>query len=949
MNFNFIFLFLFLVLISGLSMQYANALEIPHYFEQNAVCATTNSTAIALNVTDSTDFDFISGRDYLIISTASFGGDLSSATVDIFTAHNETKFDGGLKIIEPSNGLGAECITPNDDINKYFFWTLWSPIGSEANEDIVIGVNSTNSPSFVQYDDVTMTIIELSEQLTQDVDWFHNSNTTDNIIKFNSTAFNSTNNAIIQFTPEENNEDWLIFGTNTIDTASAVVSYLTRLFVNGTETDLPEIHQEGEDPTAEKFVQTFARVLTLPNSTQVIEVQANLDADIAGIHTREFSAVFALNLDKFVDHSFVWSPAVLDVTHVGSFGTLVDSISITPSSNNTDTFILADIGTRETEEQINLRLQVDNVDDPTGQTAQEYEFLDEWDIDDDLRWTVGIIQNLTNSSHTIDVDGGETTNSGAKAVYRTLVAFSMTLRDVIVTQIDSFSIIDANNFTAIITHNQTDNMILNDTNNFVAILIHNQTDNMILNDTNNIVAILTHNQTDNIIFNDTNDFSAILNLTQTDDMNLNDTNDFVNIITHNQTDNMILNDTNNIVANLIHNQIDSMILNDTNDFSAILNLTQTDDLNLNDTNDFSAILNLTQTDDMNLNDTNDFVGIFNFTQSDNISFPDANTFSFVIIDTIIDAFNFIDVNSFAFFTPPIVIPPSGGGTAGSPPPTLPDSDFDGIPDIDDQCPLLPEDFDGFEDADGCPEGETITPPEELLAESLADLIPFEFNELDVIDDFIVLETDQPQPQVEDLGVRWLGAEPITITSIDIGQSPFEIQIQDIPIEFGNNQFGYTETQILYTVQEPDEVCGNIFTFNCLDTVTYKIPIVVSGEINGKTVIAEGSITIDNSGRANPFSFMLWVLLIIPLIAFLIWKRHKGRIVPTSTLLKVTQSKSGSVVSVRSEKPLKAGTTRSKLNEKSTFRITRSKESLKSEPQKFKSIKEKGKRRNILGR
>src|SRR5207248_10527593 len=32
-----------------------------------------------------------------------------------------------------------------------------------------------------------------------------------------------------------------------------------------------------------------------------------------------------------------------------------------------------------------------------------------------------------------------------------------------------------------------------------------------------------------------------------------------------------------------------------------------------------------------------------------------------------------------------------------------DNDHDGIPDAADKCPLCPEDKDGFEDADGCPD------------------------------------------------------------------------------------------------------------------------------------------------------------------------------------------------------------------------------------------------------
>jgi OOP family OmpA-OmpF porin len=51
--------------------------------------------------------------------------------------------------------------------------------------------------------------------------------------------------------------------------------------------------------------------------------------------------------------------------------------------------------------------------------------------------------------------------------------------------------------------------------------------------------------------------------------------------------------------------------------------------------------------------------------------------------------------------PPAIVPV---GHVGDPPPiTRPDRDGDGIPDADDKCPSDAEDFDGFEDADGCPD------------------------------------------------------------------------------------------------------------------------------------------------------------------------------------------------------------------------------------------------------
>jgi outer membrane protein OmpA-like peptidoglycan-associated protein len=49
-----------------------------------------------------------------------------------------------------------------------------------------------------------------------------------------------------------------------------------------------------------------------------------------------------------------------------------------------------------------------------------------------------------------------------------------------------------------------------------------------------------------------------------------------------------------------------------------------------------------------------------------------------------------------------VMSPTG---APVPAPGLPDRDGDGIPDVDDRCPQTPEDLDGYQDADGCPEND----------------------------------------------------------------------------------------------------------------------------------------------------------------------------------------------------------------------------------------------------
>ncbi len=250
---------------------------------------------------------------------------------------------------------------------------------------------------------------------------------------------------------------------------------------------------------------------------------------------------------------------------------------------------------------------------------------------------------------------------------------------------------------------------------------------------------------------------------------------------------------------------------------------------------------------------------------------------------------------------------TGGG--GDPTPAIPDSDGDGITDDIDLCIFDPEIFNGFEDEDGCPDDVTgEIPTLDLLG---GEGFPFEFNELTVVNDYVILDTVGAQPQVENLGIRWLGDEQIIISSITVGDSPFEIFFENIPLELGNNEIGVTGENLVYTIQEPARECSGTFSLDCIDTVTYEIPVVVSGTIGDKTVIAQGSITIDNSDRFNPYWLLLLILLVVPILGLVFWKRRRSR--PTTKhLLKVTQSKPSSQVLVKREKSPKKGSARSKL-------------------------------------
>jgi len=682
----------------------AESLEVTldHFYEENIICTETSSTATVMNVTDVTDFDFLANHDYLIISTATWGHTTTADPVIMNVKHGTTIFEGSQQNEEVSDAEGDACSGGlSDDVLNYFWWTIYTPNATEATEDITLNLDATGG-STIFADDVTMTIIDLNN-MTQNQDWFFDEQKTDSPL---GLSFDTANNATLVFTPQQNNTDWLILGTSLLDVDSAVVQYMTRLFVNGTETDFPVISREGED-TTEQILQTFARVLTLTNSSQRLEVQSQLDASAGGTNERLYNSIFALNLNLTKNHSFIWNQTEIDFDNT-EFGTEIANINITPNESG-DLFILADIGFQDST-KLEVRVQLNNTDTVPEQTSKSFDFIEEYDTTDIGRWGMASIEPVTNITQSIDVDASEVSaGDDIEALYRSLVAF------VFVAEITDIS------------SNVFDSMTLNDTNSHIFVGTRNQTDNMNMTDTNTFIIAFQNNQTDNMNMTDTNSFIIDTILNQTDIINMTDTSSFIFEKTVNGTANKI---------------------------------------------------------------------------------------------------TFLDSASFVKDVETIVIIDTGGGGVGAGggalPPTIPDSDGDGILDPEDACPLEPEDFDGFEDADGCPEGIVIEPLERLLIPDIVDLIPFEFNELDVIDDYIELEVDLPQPQVEDLAVRWLGAEQITITSIDIGLSPFEIQVQDIPITFGNNRFGYTETQLLYTVQPPDKICGNVFTFDCLDQVTYKI-------------------------------------------------------------------------------------------------------------------------------
>jgi len=384
---------------------YVYGSPVPNFQKLNEVCTeTTTSTPInILNITDVTDFDFVVDEDYLLLVSAKFGGRSGVDQFILKLLHNNTIFQGSTmnyEVPQTNNSCGAD-----DDLFNYFWFTLYTPNATEATQDINFEINSLANNQ-MQIDDVTIQVIHLSDALTKDTDYFFNEVLTTETL---ATGFATPNNATISFTPTVNNNDWMILGSNQIDTGSATINYESRIFFNGTEIDFPLMSEEGEDVSEELYVQTLSRFVTLTNSSQVIQMQSQIDEAGAGTHERTYSSIFALNLDKFREHTgqFLQPEVQLDDILFGD--NILNQTHIVPL-NNTDIFILADVGSKEfsSSNKFQARVQANNTDLLSGMTSETYEFNNERDDTDISRWTTPFILNVNASSHVIDIDGSET-------------------------------------------------------------------------------------------------------------------------------------------------------------------------------------------------------------------------------------------------------------------------------------------------------------------------------------------------------------------------------------------------------------------------------------------------------------------------------------------------------------------------------------------------------------
>ncbi len=365
------------------------------------------------DISDATigDAIFTSGKSYLIYVNAQVGGSATGAGFGIRTLHGTTAFGESVFSFDPGSTLVG--------LNNYGWFTVWEAV---TDEGIKLQFTTQSSTETVQVDFCTIFSMNLTDDLTKDTDWHFNENASDHTME---STYGNENDATITFTPGTADDDWLVMSYCQINPQSANVNYFSALDRSGEATStLPELSQEVESTSIDEMMLPIIRVFSLGAAENIFKAQAKHDT--TGDKTDvEHGAVFALNLDMFVDQVNVYSE-VSTLLSSTDWATEVQSATMTPSATGN----VWSGGWWRTGsavgKHVNSRLQIDNADSPPGQTAAVHELADAWDSTDQLPVFHQSVDNLDNSAHTFDVDGSlEDTDTWA--IERSIFAVSMEL------------------------------------------------------------------------------------------------------------------------------------------------------------------------------------------------------------------------------------------------------------------------------------------------------------------------------------------------------------------------------------------------------------------------------------------------------------------------------------------------------------------------------------------
>ncbi len=390
--------------------------EIAHAFAEQTTLQTHTGDTSWTDISGAAiaSGSFTTGKKYLLICKANLNGDNTAGNFGIKMLHGSTDFGTSENIIEVAN---------TSQYQPYLWFTVWTAVASEGIK-MQFATTTNTGVDTVRVDQITLFAMNLSDDLTEDTDWFFDETVADTTL---STTWSTTNNATKTFTPS-GNSDWLVMTASRIDPDSAARNFESRINSSGDVTDTePVCSQEGEDTANDRFVFTLLRAFALTNQSNTFTEQGRIDVATGG--PRKSSTIFLLNLEKFKDHADVYTAAEFVFTSTSGYGDEVQTLGITPTQTG-DVLILSHYiyDAQNISRTLTARQQVDNSDQPPTQTSDARMIAAPWDATDELIIADMTVESLDNTLHTIDNDAHvDATTDSPAAEDRTIVLIPMEL------------------------------------------------------------------------------------------------------------------------------------------------------------------------------------------------------------------------------------------------------------------------------------------------------------------------------------------------------------------------------------------------------------------------------------------------------------------------------------------------------------------------------------------
>lgn len=330
--------------------------------------------------------EFVAGRQYLLYITADVDYSYTSGNAFIQTLHGATAFGRSEMSFTPANTAQRE---------NYHFMTVWTAVAAEG---IKLQYKGETAGRTIGADQITLFALDLSSFAAADFKTNLNSVST-------ALGAGYSDGASVTFTPATAGHDWLILTCAQYDTPSITQSVKSRINVSGglTLTE-PEAQYEGRDAVQDRLILTNARV---DNLAAVAHTYKEQSANTGGGGPRVSSEVFCIDLHKFAAHGFAYAASVkdYDTWTPDPFVTQAQTAQIDLTADSPVWCFAAHnvvIGTGGGK-SAKSRMQVDNIDAPLTQTADNYRhiFSDGGEARSIVHQTV---VTLADAVHTVDLD-----------------------------------------------------------------------------------------------------------------------------------------------------------------------------------------------------------------------------------------------------------------------------------------------------------------------------------------------------------------------------------------------------------------------------------------------------------------------------------------------------------------------------------------------------------------